>query len=347
MLQEVPGDSAGDKTGDCAIKSTAFTMDSGATRHLIPNIKWFWDTKPSDKKVWTASKNNKSVTAEGTVEVRTTNANSLLLQDAMHTPTFRMPLFSIPVATYNGLDVLFKADGRAYVTHNGTIVATAIRNDRDRLFYLDASPATNDNDDGAMAAHEERGEYKKWHARLGHLEETNLRLLQQQSHEKIKAAHFNLPTKLCEPCQLGKQTRRPHPPSNANEEDDHTIHVDLTGPYLPSIPGNRYALTYVRPKRLARGYFLPTKAVSGTTSALLEFLPFAGKHGWTKRTHRSDRGGEFMGNKYVKMLRDRGIRIETIIRDTPQQNGVAERINRTLEDRARAVMIASKLPAKL
>ncbi|KAG5461900.1 MAG: hypothetical protein BJ554DRAFT_5838, partial [Olpidium bornovanus] len=31
-------------------------------------------------------------------------------------------------------------------------------NNRDRLFYLDATPGTIDNDDGAMAAHEECGE---------------------------------------------------------------------------------------------------------------------------------------------------------------------------------------------
>lgn len=47
---------------------------------------------------------------------------------------------------------------------------------------------------------------------------------------------------------------------------------------------------------------------------------------------RSDRGGEFMDNELQSYLNDQGIRIELTTPDSPQQNGVAERKNRTLND---------------
>lgn len=166
--------------------------------------------------------------------------------------------------------------------------------------------------------------YATWHAHLGHFGWKNLLLLQKQSGGKIATADLEPPSGLCEPCQLSKQTRNPHTPSATIDNDD-TVHVDLTGLYPTSIHGNWYALTYFGPKRLARGYFLPSKETTGTRGALEDLLPFFEKNGWNIRVHCSDRGGEFLGEDYVNELQHRGIRIETTIRDTPQQNGIAGR----------------------
>ncbi|KAG5458731.1 MAG: hypothetical protein BJ554DRAFT_993 [Olpidium bornovanus] len=119
--------------------TTRVTMDSGATRHMIPHKQRFTSSRPWTKKVWTASKASEPVLAEGTVNILTISGVTLSLKGALHTPTFKMPLFSIPAATYNGLDVLFMANGRAFITKGGKTVATATRDDRDQLFYLDTA----------------------------------------------------------------------------------------------------------------------------------------------------------------------------------------------------------------
>ena len=45
---------------------------------------------------------------------------------------------------------------------------------------------------------------------------------------------------------------------------------------------------------------------------------------------RSDNRGEYTSNHFLQLCRDEGIERYFIVRETPQQNGVAERMNMTL-----------------
>ena len=58
---------------------------------------------------------------------------------------------------------------------------------------------------------------------------------------------------------------------------------------------------------------------------------------------RDDNGGEYMGpfESYCKL---HGIRLEKTVPKTTQQNGVAKRMNRTIEERIRCMLSHSKLP---
>jgi transposase InsO family protein len=53
---------------------------------------------------------------------------------------------------------------------------------------------------------------------------------------------------------------------------------------------------------------------------------------------RSDRGGEYVNAELKKFFASNGIRHETTTPYTPQQNGAAERLNRTLMERVRAML---------
>lgn len=59
---------------------------------------------------------------------------------------------------------------------------------------------------------------------------------------------------------------------------------------------------------------------------------------------RSDHGTEFENNKFDEYCREHGMDHNFSAPRTPQQNGVVERKNRTLEDMARTMLIASGLP---
>ena len=61
---------------------------------------------------------------------------------------------------------------------------------------------------------------------------------------------------------------------------------------------------------------------------------------------RTDNGGEFTSTKFEEYLKSEGIRHEYTIPKTPEQNGVAERLNRTLVETVRSMLIDSKLPHK-
>lgn len=58
---------------------------------------------------------------------------------------------------------------------------------------------------------------------------------------------------------------------------------------------------------------------------------------------RSDRGGEYMSNEFIQYLDQQGIQYQRTVPSTPQQNGVAERKNRTLVEMARCMLIDAKL----
>lgn len=58
---------------------------------------------------------------------------------------------------------------------------------------------------------------------------------------------------------------------------------------------------------------------------------------------RSDNGGEYTSNQFEAYLKAQGIVHQTSTPHTPQQNGVAERANRTIVEMARSMIYGQKL----
>ena len=64
------------------------------------------------------------------------------------------------------------------------------------------------------------------------------------------------------------------------------------------------------------------------------------------QTLRTDNGGEYLSTEFKEYLRAEGIRHELTIPKTPEQNGKAERMNRTLVESIRSMLIDANLPKK-
>ena len=62
---------------------------------------------------------------------------------------------------------------------------------------------------------------------------------------------------------------------------------------------------------------------------------------------RSDNGGEYIDGGFSEYCATHGIRMEKTIPGTSQQNGVVERMNRTLNKRARSMRLHAGLPKTL
>ncbi|CAI5957122.1 unnamed protein product [Closterium sp. NIES-65] len=60
-------------------------------------------------------------------------------------------------------------------------------------------------------------------------------------------------------------------------------------------------------------------------------------------TLRTDNGGEYTANAFTEYLSSHGVIHETSLPHTPQQNGVAERVNRTLMDKVRTMTTGASL----
>ena len=58
---------------------------------------------------------------------------------------------------------------------------------------------------------------------------------------------------------------------------------------------------------------------------------------------RSDNGGEYTSREFEIYSTKNGIRHEKTVPDTPQHNGVVERMNRTIIERVRCMLKTEKL----
>ena len=62
------------------------------------------------------------------------------------------------------------------------------------------------------------------------------------------------------------------------------------------------------------------------------------------KTLCTDNGSKYTSKKFEDFLKSEGVRHECTIHKTPEQNGVAEHLNRTLVESARSMLLDAKLP---
>ena len=187
-----------------------------------------------------------------------------------------------------------------------------------------------------------------WHRRLGHLGYSNLARLQSMSTglnlaaNDIKAAH----TGVCEPCAMGKNHRQPFPQSDTKTTKPlELIHMDVCGPMpVSTYGGSKYAATFLDDYT---GYgitqLLKTKGdVADLTKSVLTALETA--TGCKVISVRTDNGSEYINNELDGFFNSKGIVHQTTVPYTPEQNGKAERLNRTLMEKAKSMLADSSLP---
>ncbi len=68
------------------------------------------------------------------------------------------------------------------------------------------------------------------------------------------------------------------------------------------------------------------------------------QYGFKLKCLGTDNGLEFCNKEFESFCQSHGIKRHKIVRFTPQQNGLAERMNRTLVDKTRCLLVNSKLP---
>ena len=151
----------------------------------------------------------------------------------------------------------------------------------------------------------------------------------------------------CSECSKGKQTKSSFPQKQVISTSGplDLIHMDLCGPMRDQRRGgNRYIFVLVDDfTRFTWTLFLKSEDQAfAKFSFLVPLLENACKS--KLRVIRSDNGLEFVNSEFDEYCRDKGIEHNFISARTPQQNGVVERKNRTLEDMARTMLLASKLP---
>ena len=125
------------------------------------------------------------------------------------------------------------------------------------------------------------------------------------------------------------------------------VHSDVCGKMnSPSLGGGEYFLTFIDDyTHYTWVYILKHKSEVFSKfkkwKALME-----NACGQKLKTLHTDRGGECTSTEFEEFLQSAGVHHELAVPKTPEQNGVAERMNRTLVESVRSMLVDASLPHK-
>ncbi|GKB36713.1 retrovirus-related pol polyprotein from transposon TNT 1-94 [Tanacetum coccineum] len=172
-----------------------------------------------------------------------------------------------------------------------------------------------------------------WHKRLAHLNFKTINKLAKQNLVIGLPSLVYSKDKPCSSCEKGKHHRASFKTKQTSSIKKclHLLHMDLFGPVTPrSINHEKYTLVIVDEySRYTWVYFLKKKSQAPET--IMSFIKRVENQNDIKvKQLRTDNGTEFRNSILVNFCDEKGISQNFSSPYTPEQNGVAERKNRTL-----------------
>ena len=316
-------------------QETTWVVDSGATIHVSSRREFFSSYSPGNYGVVRMGNENLSkVVGKGDVCLETMEGAKLVLRDVRHVPDMRLNLISVDKLDGEGYCHTFK-NGQWKLTKGALVVARGKKQSKlyvtEAKISLEVANSTEIVDDVAL-----------WHKRLGHMSEKSMVKL---AKKKVIPGLDHVHLERCVDCLAGKQNRvafRSSPPSRAKNVLD-LVHSDLCEADSKSLGGARYFATFIDDhSRKTWVYVLKTK--DQVLNVFKRFVALVEREtGQKLKCLRTDNGGEYIG-PFDAYCKEKGIRHQFTPPKTPQLNGVAERMNKTLMERVRCLLSHSKLP---
>ena len=334
-------------------QSQDWIIDSGASRHMTFRKEVLYDYKEFEVPEHVGLGDGRTVKALGTGRVKFITQlrhrrRTGWMMDVLYVPKLTSNLFSVHATALKKKVVLF---GKRYCwirDQNRRLVG--IGSSVGKLYKLDCA-VENPSMERATVAGELQGSSKVdlWHRRLAHVNINQL--CQLMGNAKGVDIPLRNTQSFCEACVQGKMHRSPHKSlikikskKIKSKKKLQLVHTDVCGPMQNhSFGGSRYFITFIDDySRCCKVYFLKRKS-----EALEKFKEFKvaveNESGMKIRSMRADRGGEYLSGEFKHYLKKCGIRSEFTAAYSPQQNGVAERMNRTLMEAARSMMSHASL----
>ena len=318
-----------------------WVVDTSATRHICLNKDMFQDyDKASDGEcVFMGNSSTVSILGKGKVSLKLTSGKTIALHNVLHVPDIRRNLISGALLNKAGIKLTFESD-KLVLTKNGDFVGKGFCNGG--LFVLDI---LTDNKIATASAYIAES-VTLWHARLGHVNVASVKRLKQL---RLIPEFSNTSFDKCEVCVEAK-----HPKKAFNKIGNRSstllelIHSDL-GDFKNTMSrgGKRYYITFVDDfSRFTKLYLLSSKD-EAEEKFLIYKAEVENQLNKNIKRLRTDRGGEYDGASLKKFCELNGIIHEVTAPYTPEQNGVAERKNRTLKDMMNAMLISSGMPSNM
>ena len=262
-------------------------------------------------------------------------SNVLLVKNLKHN------LLSISQLCDKGFKITFSDNKCSIFDQNQNLI---FEGNRDRNIYV-LNMKINHNSNMCLLAKD--NDPWIWHKRFCHI---NFKALSKLSRNNLVKGLPKINFKvdhICDACQLGKLTKSSFKSKKviSTKQPLELLHMDLFGPtQVQSINHNKYVFVIVDDfSRYTWTIFMKNKS-----DTFEHFKIFAKRIQNFKnlkiKNIRSDHGGEFENEAFEHFCKKKGIIHNFSFPRTPQQNGVVERKNRTLQECARTLLNGSTLP---
>lgn len=374
--EEVKDESRSEETGDATKKSIAFLTMAMVTKQNGNSSRWMVDCACTRHICNDKSSFSKLVCANNTVQVGNQDCLAahgsgsvslssmvdgvelkLELHDVLYCPQMMYNLISSSATRKKGLRTEIDDDGnntskgmlRIIHKRSGSVCLLAPET-VDGLYEASVRVQKSESALSSVTPAE-----SIWHSRMGHVSPDRLLKTAAKVHG-LDASLTRTTVPHCHSCALGKATRhqrisRPLSSSKAKAPLER-VYTDVVGPISAStFGGARYFVTlldeysgysmvrFMREKGDASERVKEMiKSMETGLSIRLGKLLILNRS--SVRNLRSDGGGEYIGSEFSQWLKLNGIHHELTTPYSPESNGHAERLNRTLIDMARCMMIS-------
>ena len=140
---------------------------------------------------------------------------------------------------------------------------------------------------------------------------------------------------VCRPCGEGKLSHAPFSTSKTNTAPMDLMHSDISGPLPKSPDGSRFFATLFEQASTVI-LAVPIANKSDVGSRILANVPELERLGGGRlRCLRTDGAKEYATKRLADWCTWREVKHENTLPYNPESNGVAERVNRTIKERAR------------
>jgi transposase InsO family protein len=333
-------------------------VDIGASIHVTNSLHGFKSKKrPYDGEVAVYMGNGEKALVEfiGVVNLPLAFGGVLVLDDVIYVPSLRRSLISVSKLDSSGFGFHFGNKRFALYFGSREIASGALC---DGLYKLDLDPnyPSSHKVFATIGSKRVNDEFSSmlWHRRLGHISRESMeRLTRNGILDSLDFSDFHT----CVDCVKGKLTRARKKGATRSEGLLEIIHTDICGPFTPStLGGYRYFITFIDDFSRYGYIFLIHEKSEVLDMFKIYKAEIELKQEKKIKIVRSDRGGEFYGRygeagqipgPFAKFLQECGVDAQYTIPGEPEQNGVAERRNRTLMDMVRSMMSNTSLPTFL
>ena len=329
------------------LRSDKWYIDSGASAHMSCKSDWMNILNPcSNGKVTIANGDQLECSGIGNIYISSSSVKVNKISDIVHVPNLHSNLISVKKATEKDFVIVFDKNGcNFYNSTDFSCTGNVVLHGsvHGGLYTLDCEVVPQ-NKSLALNTNYEVSDYRTWHKRLGHLCRYGMNLIKEGRALGVNYAAVD--KEPCISCIEGKQSMKPFKTCSYNKASLmlELIHSDLCGPMSESsFQGNKYALTFIDDfTRMIFIYFISCK--SQVKEKFMIFKSYVeNQTGMKIKALRTDNGTEFVNKELSNFLSIEGIQHQTTVPYCPQQNGVAERTNRSIIEKARSLLSGSNL----